>query len=156
NPLYLRELEVLSSNHPYLRTSYCDVTDLSSFPRLEEGYDTVVCLNIIEHVDDQTALRNLRNVLSEGGRAVVLVPQGQWNFGTLDEVLGHKRRYSKRSLQELAEENGFTVKEMVEFNRIGTVAWFLNGKILRRRTFGLFQIWMLNLLTPIFRVIDPF
>ena len=45
---------------------------------------------------------------------------------------------------------------MIEFNRVGTPAWFVNGKILRRRVFGLFQIWMLDLLTPVFRVIDPF
>jgi hypothetical protein len=35
------------------------------------------------------------------------------------------------------------------------VAWWLNGKILRRRTFGLAQIRALNLLTPLFRVLDP-
>lgn len=41
-----------------------------------------------------------------------------------------------------------------EFNRIDTPAWFLNGKILRRDAFGLFQIWMLDMLTPLFRRID--
>jgi hypothetical protein len=82
------------------------------------------------------------------------VPQGQWNFGTLDEVLGHKRRYSKASLRALAERCGFRVRELLEFNRIGTVAWMLNGKVLRRRTFGLGQVLMLNALTPLFRLID--
>jgi hypothetical protein len=48
------------------------------------------------------------------------------------------------------------VKQIREFNRTGTPAWFFNGKILRRRGFGLFQIWMLNWLTPLFRIIDPF
>ncbi len=156
NPLYLMTLEALSSDHPYMRTSYCDVSDISSFPRLEEGYDTVVCLNVIEHVDDdRIALTNIKSVLAPGGRAIVLVPQGQWNFGTLDEVLGHQRRYSKDSLRGLAEDCGFAVNEMLEFNRISTPAWFVNGKILRKRVFGLFQIWMLNWLTPVFRVIDP-
>jgi hypothetical protein len=69
-------------------------------------------------------------------------------------VLGHQRRYSKKSLQTLAEECGFSVKAMVEFNRIGTPAWFLNGRILRRRVFGLFQIWLLNFLTPVFRLLE--
>jgi hypothetical protein len=45
---------------------------------------------------------------------------------------------------------------MIEFNRMGTPAWFLNGKILRRRHFGLVQIWMLNLLTPVFKLVDRF
>jgi glycosyltransferase involved in cell wall biosynthesis len=156
NPVHLQTLEALSTNRPYMKARYCDITDLSSFPRLELGFDTVVCLNVIEHVeDDRGALENVRSVLTEGGTAIVLVPQGQWNFGTLDEVLGHQRRYTRSSLQSLAEASGFTVREVFEFNRIGTPAWFVNGKILRRRMFGLFQIWMLELLTPFFRLIDP-
>jgi hypothetical protein len=49
---------------------------------------------------------------------------------------------------------GFEVKKLLEFNRIGTVGWFLNGKVLRRRKFGLLQILALNALTPLLRVID--
>jgi glycosyltransferase involved in cell wall biosynthesis len=157
NPLYLHTLQTLAADRPYLKTTYCDVTDGASFPTVEEGFDTVVCLNVIEHVEsDHTALTNLRNALVDGGTAIVLVPHGQWNFGTLDKVLGHQRRYSKKSLQQLAEDCGFKVNEIVEFNRVGTPAWFLNGKILGRQTFGLFQIWMLDVLTPVFRRIDSF
>jgi glycosyltransferase involved in cell wall biosynthesis len=87
---------------------------------------------------------------------IVLVPHGQWNFGTLDEVLGHHRRYDRQGLRALAVECGFEVEEMLEFNRIGTIAWFLNGKLLRRRSFGLGQVLMLNVLTPLFRMIDRF
>ena len=117
----------------------------------------MICLNVVEHVEnDRVALANMKNVLAAGGTAIVLVPQGQWNFGTLDQVLGHQRRYSKESLRKLAEDCGFVVKEIIEFNRVGTPAWFVNGKLLRRRVFGLFQIWMLDLFTPVFRVIDPF
>jgi hypothetical protein len=71
-------------------------------------------------------------------------------------VLGHQRRYSKESLRRLSESCGFRVKKLIEFNRIGTLAWLLNGKIMRRRTFGLVQILILNLLTPIFRLVDRF
>ena len=155
NPLYIQTLEALSNDRPYMDASYCDVTQIASFPRHDEAYDTVICLNVIEHVeDDRVALSNIKSVLAPGGTAIVLVPQGQWNFGTLDEVLGHQRRYSKESLRELVEECGFAIKELIEFNRVGTPAWFVNGKILHRRRFGLFQIWMLDLLTPVFRLVD--
>src|SRR5262249_21949305 len=131
NPLYLQTLGAISVDRPYMKASYCDITDISSFPRIEEGYDTVICLNVIEHVeDDSRALLNIKTVLADFGTAIVLVPQGQWNFGTLDQVLGHQRRYSKESLQKLAQGCGFVVKEIREFNRIGTLAWFVNGKIL--------------------------
>jgi SAM-dependent methyltransferase len=157
NPLYLHALESLQSDRPYLRSSYCDVTDLATFPKEAGPYDTVICLNVIEHVaDDRASLRNIAAVLADGGRAIVLVPQGQWNYGTLDEVLGHRRRYDEESLRALSGDCGFEVEQVVHFNRIGTLAWYLNGKILRRRKFGLGQILLLNLLTPLFRVIDRF
>jgi hypothetical protein len=45
---------------------------------------------------------------------------------------------------------------MLSFNRFGSPAWWLNGRLLRRKTFGLWQIKMLNVLTPMVRVIDRF
>ena len=155
NPEYLRTLASLRSERPYLSTSYCDVTDLSTFPDNGEGFDTVVCLNVLEHVaDDEGALSNIGDVLSPDGRAIILVPQGMWNFGSLDQVLGHQRRYSRGDLEKLAEKCGLKIVEMVGFNRAGTVPWFINGRLLRRRTFGLGQVKLLNLLTPLFRRVD--
>ncbi len=157
NPLYLQTLANLEVDRPYMHTAYCDVTDLSSFPRIDAEYDTVICLNVIEHLDDdRAALLNINRVLAPSGRAIILVPQGPGNMGTLDSVLGHRRRYTREILVELASECGFSVKTIIDFNRIGSLAWFLNGKILRRRTFGLGQIWMLDLLTPLLRRIDRF
>ncbi len=40
------------------------------------------------------------------------------------------------------------------FNRISSLAWFLNGRIMRRRSVGLLQIKLLGLLTPILRAVD--
>ncbi len=157
NPLYLQTLNNLSIGRPYLTAAYCDVNDLSSFPVMSGGYDTVICLNVIEHVDDdRVALMNIKSVLSSNGRAIILVPNGPWNYGTLDEVLGHRRRYTRRGIERLADDCRLEVCELIEFNRIGTLAWYLNGKLMRRRSFSLLQIWMLNLLTPLMRRFDKF
>ncbi len=157
NPLYLQTLRNLQLNRPYLSGTYCDVNDVSSFPMSPGGYDTVVCVNVLEHVDnDRTALSNIKSVLSEEGRALILVPYGPWNYGTLDRILGHQRRYTRDSLACLADQCGFELSSMLEFNRFGTLAWWLNGKLMRRRSFGLLQIWVLNLLTPLLRRIDRF
>ena len=40
---------------------------------------------------------------------------------------------------------------MLPFNRFGTIAWYLNGRVLRRTTFGLIQIKVMNLLVPFMR-----
>jgi glycosyltransferase involved in cell wall biosynthesis/phospholipid N-methyltransferase len=155
NPLYLHTLQGLTADRPYLDVTLTDVTRGETFPRPEGGFDTVVCLNVVEHVDDDVAaLRNIRAVLAPGGRAIVLVPQGPEVFGTLDEVLGHRRRYTEASLATLATRAGFAVRQVVHFNRVGRPAWWLNGRLLRRRDFGLFQVMMLNWLTPLFRLVD--
>jgi glycosyltransferase involved in cell wall biosynthesis len=156
NPLYLRTLASLRPGRPYLSVDFCDVTDAATFPSPPGGFDTVICLNVIEHIaDDLQALGNIRDALSADGRALILVPQGPGNFGTLDEVLGHERRYTRATLAAALDQAGFEIDRLLGFNRIGTIAWFLNGRLLRRRTFGLLQIKALNLLTPLMRVLDP-
>ncbi|MGC9984057.1 MAG: glycosyltransferase [Polyangia bacterium] len=155
NPLYLDSLKGLTHERPYLHVTLTDVTKAETFPQVPGGFDTVVCLNVVEHVeDDRGALENIRRVLAPNGRAIVLVPHGPQIHGTLDEVLGHRRRYTLESLQQLAEHAGFGMRQAILFNRMGWPAWWLNGKVLKRRSFGLGQIVALNSLTPVFRRID--
>src|SRR5580692_5860512 len=155
NPYYLNYLETLRPARPYMHVAYTDGMKAESYPA-GQNFDTVVCLNVIEHVpDDVGALRNIRDSLTDGGTAIVLVPFGPQLYGSLDEVLGHCRRYTEEQLVELAQQAGFQVKQILKFNRPGVPAWWFNGKVLRRQTFGMGQIRLLNLLTPIFRRIDP-
>lgn len=154
NPFYLEYLLTLRPTRPYMRVAYTDAERFETYPQ-GQGFDSVVCLNVIEHVpDDVGALRNIWNVLEPDGCAVILVPYGPRLFGTLDEVLGHCRRYTMEQLTVAAKQAGFRVDGIIKFNRPGSPAWWLNGQILRRKTFGLAQIRMLNILTPIFRRID--
>src|SRR5208282_5507024 len=155
NPHYLDYLVTLRSTRPYMRVAYTNAADGGTFPS-GQSFDTVVCLNVVEHVeDDVCALRNIRAAVADGGRAVILVPCGPWLYGSLDEVLGHYRRYTKDQLRQVAQEAGFHVERILKFNRPGVPAWWLNGRVLRRKTFGLGQIRMLNVLTPVFRFLDP-
>jgi SAM-dependent methyltransferase len=157
NPHYLPSLRGLALNKPYLHSGFCDVTRPAQFPRPPGGFDTAVCLNVMEHVEDDLAvMKNLGASLAPGGRAVVLVPRGQWAFGSLDEVLGHARRYDRARLKNVAAQAGLEVEALFSFNRIGMPAWLLNGRLLRRRHFGLGQVLLLNWLTPLFRLVDRF
>jgi glycosyltransferase involved in cell wall biosynthesis len=152
---YLDYLETMQTTRPYMRVGYTNAMEPDSFPA-RESFDTVVCLNVVEHIEDDVgALRNVWNVLEPGGRAVILVPNGPNLYGSLDKVLGHCRRYTTEQLVAVSQEAGFHVEEVLKFNRPGVPAWWLNGKILKRETFGLGQIRLLNVLTPLFRLIDP-
>jgi len=155
NPLYLDDLRKLSQSRPYLRVACTDIIDADSFPS-DQRFDTVLCLNVLEHVkDDAAALRNIRASLDEGGRAIVLVPQGSRLYGSLDRVLGHYRRYTREQLIALGEQVHFRVQAVLNFNRVGAPAWWFNGRVLQRTTFGLGQIKLLNLLVPLLRRLDP-
>jgi glycosyltransferase involved in cell wall biosynthesis len=157
DPLYLETLRNLTTDRPYLEARYTDVTDAASYPSVDGGFDSVVCLNVIEHVDDDVgALRNVRAALAPGGRAVVLVPAGPWNFGTLDEALGHRRRYTEATLREAAERAGLSVSAIIPFNRLSSLPWWVNGRLLRRRSAGRLQIGAVDVLTPLVRRVDPF
>src|SRR5271163_985797 len=154
NSHYLDYLVTLRATRPYMRVAHTNAMDAGTFPA-GQSFDTVVCLNVVEHVeDDLGVLRTVWNALSDGGRAVILVPCGPGLYGTLDEALGHFRRYTSEQLTGVARQAGFHVEQVLKFNRPGVVAWWLNGRILHRRTFGLWQIRMLNLLTPVFRLLD--
>lgn len=135
----------------------CDLMKPEDFVPLREIADTVICLNVVEHVsDDLLALRNIHSALVAGGKAIILVPQGMSNYGTLDEVLGHFRRYSQQELREKIEKCGFSQVKILEFNRVTWPGWYVNGRILKKTTFSRFQLFCFDHLVPVWRKIDSF
>jgi SAM-dependent methyltransferase len=122
---------------------------------MAESMDTVVCLNVLEHIeDDMQGLRNIHSVLRRDGRAIVLVPHGQEIFGTLDVALGHYRRYSHEELKGKMERAGFRVEKILNFNRISRPGWYVSGRILKRTTLGAMQMQMFDQLVWLWRRID--
>jgi glycosyltransferase involved in cell wall biosynthesis len=155
NQQYLARLQKLKDTRPYLHVQYTDATVGETFP--EERFDTVVCLNVVEHLeDDLGALQNIRAGLEKNGRAIILVPNGPGLYGSLDRVLGHYRRYTREQLVKVCERVGFKVEKVLKFNRIGAPGWWWNGKVLKKRTFNFWQIKLLNALVPLVRPIDRF
>ena len=143
--MYLSRLRRRFANRPNIRTAKIDVSNAQDIENLGEQVDSVICLNVLEHVPDHVAaLNNMNKVLVEGGRLVLLVPQGQWLYGTLDEALEHCRRYSRRELVELITDAGFEVEKVIPFNRVGVLGWWTSGKLLKRKTIGRIQLKLLD------------
>jgi glycosyltransferase involved in cell wall biosynthesis len=154
DPNYLGYLGNFGEARPYMDVRQVDLEESADFDEIEASYDTVVCLNVLEHVPNEAqAVRNLHRALEPGGRAIVLVPQGPKLYGTLDKALGHERRYTPESLRQALIRDGFEVERIFEFNRAAVPGWWFNGKILRRRHFSRFQLklfdWMIWLLRRI-------
>jgi SAM-dependent methyltransferase len=84
-----------------------------------DSFDLSVCLDVIEHLDDDLgALRELRRVLAPGGSLLVTVPAYQWLWSGHDEVNHHHRRYTRRSLQRVAEQAGWEQVRTTYFNSL--------------------------------------
>ncbi len=155
NPHYLDYLGNLAMGKPYFEVARVNLEDPAHFAPWRASFDSVVCLNVLEHVSDPgLALANIASALEPAGRAVFYVPQGQWLYSSLDEVLGHRCRYSRESLRAELEAAGFVVEDLRDFNRFGVPGWWLNGKLLRRRSFSRVQLKIFDWLTPLFRRLD--
>jgi glycosyltransferase involved in cell wall biosynthesis len=155
NPSYLSYLRSYSAGKPYLHVRHIDAGVPGDFAGLEEKFDTALMINVLEHVpDEQVALRNIYSSLMPGGRAVILVPQHPALFGTLDQALYHRERYTRKSLREGLERAGFSVEQIFDFNRFSVPGWWLNGKVLRRKTFSRVQLKVLQMTMPLLRRLD--
>ena len=163
-----RELVVASDVDPvaveYLKGTFRDnpIVRVASYrfpltPSDREGLralaiDTIVCCNVLEHIeDDESALADMASILPAGGRLVLLVPALAWLYGTLDEHLRHFRRYEKEGLEEKLSRAGFTIEDCRYVNRIGILGWFVNGRLLRRRVLPKTQIRAFRLFLPLLR-----
>jgi glycosyltransferase involved in cell wall biosynthesis len=166
--LFHRELVVASDLDPvaleYLRGSFRDEPEVRvasyRFPLNAEqraeirafGIDTVVCLNVLEHIeDDAGTLADFFALLPSGGRVVLIVPALARLYGTLDQHLHHFRRYEKDELTEKLRAAGFVVEDCRFLNRPGIVGWYLNGKILRRKVLPSGQLAAFRLILPLLR-----
>lgn len=96
--------------------------------------DTVVCLNTLEHIeDDAIVLKNFYNILDNSGRLIILIPAGKFLYSTLDRSAGHFRRYSKKEMIGKLKENNFFIQHISYFDLFGTIGWFLQGRVFRRK-----------------------
>jgi glycosyltransferase involved in cell wall biosynthesis len=157
NPNYLRYLQSYSYGKPYLHVLRVDASEPEHFQGLEGQFDTALLVNVLEHLHDpHAALQNLHSSLLPGGKVLILVPQHPALFGTFDEVLQHRERYTASKLARELGAAGFRVETTFDFNRISVPGWWFNGKILRRRKFSRVQLKVLDLAMPVLRKIDRF
>ena len=85
--------------------------DLRNCPLPDAVLDGIICLNVLEHIDDhEGALRHLCRILKPGGLAHIEVPAGPGLYDAYDEILMHHRRYAAGELKRLALAAGFEVE----------------------------------------------
>jgi SAM-dependent methyltransferase len=148
--MYAERLAEAFKDEPRVKTVHCAVEETDWTALAAEGLDSVLLSNVLEHIeDDGAAIANLRKTLHTGGKLVLLVPALPWLFGSMDEAVGHHRRYLPRTLRNVIEENGFKVERLEWMNLLGIPGWFLNSRILQRRVLPAAQVRAYDRIAPL-------
>jgi SAM-dependent methyltransferase len=150
---YVDRLKNRFRHKPHVQPYLADVA-LADWERLKkERLDSIVLSNVLEHIpDDGDAVRRFRQILEAGGadgRLVILVPAIPALFGSLDEAVGHHRRYTPQALRSVLEDNGFAVEKLEWMNVVGIPGWFLNGRVFKRRAMPPLQLRLYDQVAPL-------
>jgi SAM-dependent methyltransferase len=118
-----------------------------------ERIDTIVCLNVLEHIEDhRSTLVDCAAVLPSGGRLVLLVPALPALYGSLDIALQHFRRYEKDPLRQLLRESGFEIDDLRFVNRLAVFGWWLSSRVLKRTVLPKDQLAVFKLMMPLLKL----
>lgn len=110
--IYLKGLLYAKNHLPNVDFIQFDVTQ----GVIGEEFDLIVAFDVIEHIEnDIAAISNINKMLTKGGRLIITVPQHIFLWSELDEIVKHKRRYSRRELVAKLQKNGFDISYCTSF-----------------------------------------
>lgn len=118
-------------------------------------FASVYALNVVEHIeDDRQALENCYKLVRKGGNLVILVPAHQFLYNSLDEALGHYKRYRKKELIGLFEELGLNILKVQYWNAAAMAGWWWYGRVRKQRELPASPLKRYNQLLPIIKLLD--
>ncbi len=140
-------LDIIKRKYPSIDTFEFDLQATSTPQRLINRFDSVVAINVLEHMPNMNlALKNIYTMLKPGGKLIVLIPSFQFAYGPMDKNLGHYRRYTVQNFSNHLSQ----VKLKPVFGRYinfwGLWGWWFNGKFLKRDTISGSQVRIFDLL----------
>ncbi|MCJ7615793.1 MAG: glycosyltransferase, partial [Desulfobacterales bacterium] len=139
--LHMITLKNMFMNKPNVDVINVDIEEIEEIRTVNRAYDSVLCLNVLEHLqNDSVALKNMNELLVEGGRLVLVVPNCPKLYNSLDIALGHIKRYKVKDIEKLLTSSGYKIRELKTFNKISMLGWFLNGNLLKRKHFSKIQL----------------
>lgn len=100
---------------------------------IEEKFDTIICLDVIEHIEtDESVLDIFRNLLKNEGTLILSVPAIKNLYGERDKNVGHYRRYDKKDITDKVHKAGFEISDVHFWNFIGVVPYFVSEKLFHK------------------------
>jgi len=155
--IYIRNLERRFASNRNVVVKKIDLSKQGDLRDLNVSIDSVFALNVLEHIDDDTAaLSNIYEVLKPGGRFIILVPAHQFLFNCIDRAIGHYRRYSRKQIIAKVEQARFKIVELFYFNFAAIAGWYINGSIFRQAKVNEGAVGILNKIVPILKPIERY
>ncbi len=152
---YVSMLQGQYADRPNMRIEWADLAGPDWPDVSDEHIDSIVCMNVLEHLpDDRYILRKFFDLLEPGGRVVLLIPADNRLYGTMDRALGHYRRYSSEPMSNMLRATGFKVESVRHLNPTGPIGWFVNGRLLRRRIVPAGQAALYDKLFPVLKLAE--
>lgn len=140
-PECVRRVRARYPDEPNLRVECCGPPDEAFFELRRFEPDSCVSLNVIEHIaNDVEALAAMASILPAGAPIVLLAPAFEALYGDIDYRLGHYRRYTRRTLSQVARGAGLHVESTRYLNLPGFFGWWANSRLFRRQSQSATQI----------------
>ena len=84
----------------------CGRLEIVNFP--PDSIKAYGVFDVLEHIENPSQLLDeMYRTLEPGGYLFITVPCDQWLWGELDKSIGHYRRYSTRTINEVVSRSGF-------------------------------------------------
>jgi glycosyltransferase involved in cell wall biosynthesis len=156
DPLYLHALANRFLRTPNVEVRRLDPAQPADYDALAGEIDTVLCLNVLEYLEDPgVALEGVRRMLRPGGDLLLLVPQGPSLFGAMDRGLGIRRRFREAEIRALLEVSRFEVIRARQLNKISALAWWITSRLLGRAMISRPFLKLFDKTVWLWRRIDP-
>ena len=96
-------------------------------PFADASFDLVAALDIVEHVDDDdSAFAELVRVAAPGAVLLLSIPLHPSRWTTLDDIVGHRRRYEPARLLALLATHGLAVEQTAEYSMQPKSSWLVD------------------------------
>ena len=89
---------------------------------IKRNFDTIMYLNVLEHIEDDTKeINEAFQKLNPGGFLVILVPAHNNLYSEFDKAIGHFRRYEIKYFRNLKVNNS----KLIKLNFLDSAGYFL-------------------------------